>query len=167
MNIKLVDVKNLVPYDGNPRIEGKGQIDVLQQSLTGYGFVEPIIAYDDPELPEGKFLLIVGHKRYKAVLKNNEKRVPVIVYPFENRQQAIAYCLASNKTAEMSRWDMPKLKDNIELLDTGEFNLELTGWKLPAIEDLMTWTKEPKAKEESICPEEKKETVCPKCGHSW
>jgi hypothetical protein len=35
-------------------------------------------------------------------------------------------------------WDMPKLKDILQELDTGEFDLELTGFDMDEIEDLMT-----------------------------
>jgi len=47
--------------------------------------------------------------------------------------------LANNKTAERSEWDYPKLKEVMHEIDTGEFALEVTGFDLGEIEEIMTW----------------------------
>ena len=44
--------------------------------------------------------------------------------------------LALNKIS--GEWDFPKLKDLLEEIDTGEFDIEVTGFDDKEIEDLMT-----------------------------
>jgi len=73
--------------------------------------------------------------------------------------------LALNKIS--GEWDFPKLKDILEGLDTGEFDLEITGFDLGEIEDLMTQFHIPGEglTEDDAIPEEV-ETVC-KAGDLW
>lgn len=141
MKLELVEVGRLVPYEGNPRTAGEDALKRLEGSLREYGFVEPVIAFEDPDLPPGKLLMVVGHQRLKAALARKERRVPVVVYPFKSKAQALAYNIASNRLAELGDWDFPKLKDNIELLDTGALDIETIGFSLQEIENLMTWVR--------------------------
>lgn len=161
--LRMVSLDRLVPYEGNPRIEGKEQVERIQLSLEGYGFVEPVIAFEDEKLPGGMLMVVVGHQRLKAAAAHGEKAVPTIVYPFRNKRHAVGYNIASNRLAEMSSWDIPKLKENIEYLDTGELDLELTGFSEPEIVKFITWTKNKGGKEEEPGTANK----CPKCGYEW
>ena len=112
----------------------------LAISIKGFGFVEPIIGWRN-EKNEAE--IIVGHQRRDAALKEGMKRVPIIFFPFKDREEAIAYNIMSNRAAELSDWDFPKLKDDLEFIDTGNIDLGLTGFTPEKIEDLMTWLQPP------------------------
>jgi hypothetical protein len=43
-----------------------------------------------------------------------------------------------NKSAQLSEWDFPTLKHLLQELDTGAFDMSLTGFTTEEIEDLMT-----------------------------
>jgi len=73
--------------------------------------------------------------------------------------------IALNKI--QGEWDFPKLKDLLEELDTGGFDIEITGFDNAEIEDLMTQFHVPAEglTEDDAIPE-KVETVC-KTGDLW
>lgn len=109
-------------------------------SIKGFGFVEPIIGWRN-EKNEAE--IIVGHQRRDAAVAQGMKQVPIIFFPFKDREEAIAYNIMSNRAAELSDWDFPKLKDDLEILDTGKIDMDFTGFTSEKIEDLMTWLHPP------------------------
>lgn len=141
MKIEHVAIERLVPYEGNPRIEGSDQVERITESLKGFGFVEPVIAFADPAATDGQLTVVVGHQRLKAAHKNKDKTVPVIIYPFKDLRTALAYNIASNRLAELSSWDHQKLNENFEFLDVGDLDLGLTGFSTEEVEDHVTWTR--------------------------
>lgn len=141
MKLELVDIDRLVPYEGNPRIEGSDQVERIVESLKGFGFVEPVIAFANPASKDGQLTVIVGHQRLKAAQEKKEKRVPTVIYPFKDLRTALAYNIASNRLGELSSWDHQKLNENFEFLDVGNLDLGLTGFTLEEVEDHVTWTR--------------------------
>ncbi len=138
MKVELVDIDKLKPFEANPRVITEDGLVRLKVSIEGFGFVEPIIAWrNEKNEPE----IVVGHQRWKGAKRAGKKQVPVIFYPFETREQAIAYNIASNRLAELSDWDFPRLKDNLEFVDTGNLDVEFTGFSVKEIESLMTWVR--------------------------
>jgi len=78
-------------------------------------------------------------------------------------QQEKALNIALNKIS--GEWDMPKLKDLLQELDTGEIDIEVTGFTDAEMEDLMTQFHVPEFED----PEEDEEPepqsiICPHCG---
>jgi len=63
--------------------------------------------------------------------------VPVVYLPLEGAK-AEAYLIADNRLQDETDWDYEKLKDLLRELDTGELDLEFTGFDMDEIEDLMT-----------------------------
>ena len=162
VRMEMVAISELVPYEGNPRSASRAAISRLEKSLGEFGFVEPIIGWRDEE---GRPLVIAGHQRLKAAAERGEKKVPVIIYPFKSRRQAVAYNVASNRLAELSDWDYPKLKENIELLDTGEIDLEVTGFSSEEMEGLISWAGKGYGEDKEMGEGSvKTENKCPKCG---
>jgi DNA modification methylase len=72
-----------------------------------------------------------------------------------------------NQSALISEWDLPVLKDLLTELDTGDLDMNVTGFSADEIEDLMTQTFKPKAglTDDDAIPE-KVETICKK-GDLW
>ena len=134
--IKDCDINKLRPWEGNPR-KHDDDVDMLVVSITAHGFKDPIEVDRD-------YVILAGHGRTEAAKKMGLQRVPVIVHDVSVRDKKVqAYVLANNKTAERSEWDFPKLKDVFTEIDTGEFALEITGFDMGEIEDVMTWGVEP------------------------
>lgn len=78
--------------------------------------------------------LIGGHQRLKVLkeLGYTQSEVSVVDLP-EEKEKALN--LALNKIT--GEWDLPKLKDLLEELDNGSFDIEVTGFDEKEIEDLI------------------------------
>lgn len=133
LEFAYVSVDDLVPFEGNPRkIKPKG-LEKLQISVESFGFVSPIIAQ------KGSNMIISGHQRWEAAKAAGLLEVAVVFVDFDD-DTAMAYNIADNKLKEESEWDFDALADLFEHLDTGAFDLTITGFDENELERLMTWT---------------------------
>jgi len=66
-----------------------------------------------------------------------------VVFVDDTDEQAKAYGVMDNRSAELAEWDLPGLKDILESLDTGAFDMDLTGFDTESIENLMTQIHQP------------------------
>lgn len=130
LKIEYVDIDRLKEWEKNPRINDEAS-KKLSKLIKYYGFIDPIVA-----TPDG--VIRAGHTRYKAAKLNKLKKVPVIFVGFKSEEEAKGYSISNNKSYEFSKWDIALLKDDLEELDTGKFNIELTGFSEGEIENLMT-----------------------------
>jgi len=134
MEIKTVDIGKLSPFEGNPKRHPKEQIDKIVRSFSEFGWTNPLLVTKDN-------MIVAGHARVEAARKAGIKKVPVIYLPFDGKK-ALAYAVADNKLAELAEWDFTKMADLMTELDDGEFDLELTGFDMSEIEEIMNWTPE-------------------------
>lgn len=130
VKVEYVDIDILREWENNPRINDEAS-KKLSKLIKYYGFINPIIC-----TPDG--VIRAGHTRYKAAKLNKLKKVPVIFIDFKSEEEAKGYSISDNKSYEFSKWNVTLLKDDLEELDTGEFNIELTGFSEGEIENLMT-----------------------------
>jgi ParB-like chromosome segregation protein Spo0J len=130
VKIEYIDIDRLREWENNPRINDEAS-KKLSKLIKYYGFINPIIC-----TPDG--VIRAGHTRYKAAKLNKLKKVPVIFIDFKSEEEAKGYSISDNKSYEFSKWDITLLKDELEGLDTGEFDIELTGFSEGEIENLMT-----------------------------
>lgn len=115
MEIKLIEIENIAPYDNNPRLN-KDSVDYVANSIREFGFKQPIVI-------DKNNVIVAGHTRYKAAQQLGIEKVPCLVAKDLSEEQIKAYRLADNKVGENSKWDRTLL--NIELdsidLDMGSF----------------------------------------------
>ena len=130
VKIEYIDIDRLREWENNPRINDEAS-KKLSKLIKYYGFINPIIC-----TPDG--VIRAGHTRYKAAKLNKLKKVPVIFIDFKSEEEAKGYSISDNKSYEFSKWNVVLLKDELEELDTGEFDIELTGFSEGEIENLMT-----------------------------
>ena len=98
MKIEQWEIERVKPYDKNPRRNDKA-VEAVAKSIKEFGFRQPIVV-------DAGGVIVVGHTRYKAALKLGLKTVPVHVAADLTPQQARAYRLADNRTAETAEWDI-------------------------------------------------------------
>ncbi len=120
MEIQKVDIDKLKPLPFNPKIHPEDQINRIVKSLNEFGFTNPILATKDN-------YIMAGHGRVEAARKAGIGKVPVIYFDFD-LNKAKAYNIADNRLAELAEDDMPKLKDLLQDIDTGEFDIGITGF---------------------------------------
>lgn len=152
MEIKMVSLTELKPYERNPR-KNKKAIDAVAESIKEFGFKVPIVLDKDN-------VIVGGHTRYAAAKKLGLTEVPCVIADDLTDEQVKAFRLADNKTAELAEWDYEKLADELDFIldiDMGKFGFDEC---VEAADKLVDDFKE---FDEDI----KTEHRCPKCGYEW
>jgi site-specific DNA-methyltransferase (adenine-specific) len=126
VKIEDLPLADLKPYENNPRDNDKA-VDAVAASINEFGFKIPIIIDSDN-------IIIAGHTRLKAAQKLGLKTAPCIRADDLTAEQAKAFRLADNKTAELAEWDFEKL--NAEIAGLPDFDLTLFGFDADAVADL-------------------------------
>lgn len=160
MEIRKIPIEKIDPAYYNPRKDlkpGDPEYEKLKKSITEFDLVEPLVW----NKKTGR--LVGGHQRLKVLkeLGYTEIEVSVVDLP-EDKEKALN--IALNKI--QGDWDYEKLKNLLEELDTGEFDLELTGFDMEEIEDLMTQFNVPEEIVEDEAPEPPEEPIT-KPGDLW
>ena len=110
MEIKMVKVDDLKPYENNPRFNDDA-VEYVAKSIKEFGFKVPMVIDKDN-------VIVAGHTRYKASLELGLKEVPCIIADDLNEEQIKAFRLADNKVGENSLWNYELLSDELnEILD--------------------------------------------------
>ena len=108
MEIKMVSLIELKPYERNPR-KTKKAIDAVAESIKEFGFKVPIVLDKDN-------VIVGGHTRYAAAKKLGLTEVPCVIADDLTDEQVKACRLADNQVAEFSTWDEEKLAVELEML---------------------------------------------------
>ena len=108
MIIQQIDIQDIQPYPNNPRKNAKA-IDKVADSITQYGFQQPIVVDKD-------HVIVVGHTRYEAAKKLLLQKVPVLVAENLDPEQANGYRIMDNKSGEWAEWDERMLYDELNEL---------------------------------------------------
>ena len=158
MKVEQWDIERVKPYEKNPRRNDKA-VQAVADSIREFGFRQPIVVDDAG-------VIVVGHTRYKAALKLGLKTVPVHVAADLTPQQARAYRLADNRSAQNAEWDIDLLPIELgELRDDG-FDLKLVGFSDKELTEYLRQFDTDL--EDGDDPDEAVETIrCPKCGHEF
>ena len=93
-----MNVSDLTPYIVNARTHSEQQVAQIANSMTEFGFVNPILLGKDN-------IIIVGHGRLMAAKILGVKTVPVIRLKHLNETQGGTLVIADNKIAENAGWD--------------------------------------------------------------
>lgn len=145
MKIEKVKISNIQEYKNNTKLHPQEQVDQIKQSITEFGFNDPIAVDENNEIIE-------GHGRFIACKQLNFKEIDIIRLSHLTVQQKKAYSIAHNKLTMNSDFDLDKLKVELNDLKRLDFDLELTGFELEEIsEHLRLLDLDPK---ENIKPEE-------------
>lgn len=131
MKIETIEISKINPAVYNPRKDlktGDPEYEHLKKSINEFGLIDPLI------WNKRTGNLVGGHQRLKILKGQGIKCVEVSVVDFDDVKEK-ALNIALNKIS--GDWDMPLLKDLLEELDTGDFDMDLTGFTSKEIEDLM------------------------------
>ena len=120
MNIIEKNIKDLKPYEKNPRLNDDA-VKYVAESIRNFGFKVPIVIDKDNNI-------VCGHTRWKACKKLKIDTVPCVVADDLTEEQIRAYRLADNKVGELATWDLDTLK--VELDNIGEIDLSDMGFDL-------------------------------------
>ena len=123
-------VNDLIPYARNARTHSDDQVARIASSIKEFGFTNPILI-------DGDNGIIAGHGRLMAAKKLGMREVPTIELSGMSDAQKRAYILADNKLALDAGWDEELLRLEFEELRVGAIDLELTGFSLDEIDEIL------------------------------
>jgi hypothetical protein len=118
MNVKQSALNKLLPYKDNPRKHTERQVLQIADSISEFGFVNPILI-------DEKNMILAGHGRFLAAQKLELETVPVVIVDNLTEDQKTALVIADNKIAMNSTWDESLLWDQIRKLSDKGFNLDV------------------------------------------
>lgn len=131
MEIKELPLKELKPAAYNPRKKlkkGDKEYEKIKQSLLKFGYVDPIIVNED-------LTVIGGHQRL-TVLKDLDYETAKCVIVKLSKEDEKALNIALNKIT--GQWDDALLADLLLDLQESDFNLDLTGFEPPEIDNILS-----------------------------
>jgi len=119
MKVEMLDIDKVLPYKNNPRIISEEAIKKVQESLTNFGWQQPIVI-------DKNNIVIVGHTRLKAAQGLGYKKVVVHKTDLDP-EKVNAYRIADNKVGELSLWDDALLQAELKSLQDVGLDMETTG----------------------------------------
>jgi len=151
-------LRDLVPWDHNPREIFDKEAERLGESLDLFGQVETLGIGPDNEIYDGHQRQIVWSllPKYGPDFEV-DVRVASRKLTEKERQQLVIYLHRGTN----ARWDWDELASSFELpelLDWGFSEGELIGWNVPDAEF--------KEYDESVA-DDVEYITCPECGHKW
>lgn len=130
LKIDHIPVNELTPYALNARTHSEQQVAQIANSMTEFGFVNPILLGKDN-------IIIAGHGRLLAAKMLGVKTVPVIHLKHLSETQRRALVIADNKIAENAGWDETLLRQELTALDELDFDLDILGFDMSELEDFL------------------------------
>lgn len=116
VNIVNIKVKDLKPYKNNAKFHDEKQINGVANSISQFGFVQPLVV-------DKNNYVIIGHCRLLAAKKLNYSQVPCVMADDLTDEQVKALRLADNRLNE-SEWDLDLL--NLELDELNFSNIDMS-----------------------------------------
>ncbi len=106
METKVFDLNDLNPAKYNPRFIDQEALDGLDESLSSFGYIQPIIV----NTRDGANTIVGGHQRYKILKKKGvEKAECVTVDVDEITEKTMNVSL--NNPEISGKWDLNKLEE--------------------------------------------------------
>ncbi|WP_292168330.1 DNA methyltransferase [Mesorhizobium sp.] len=123
----MLPVASLRPYASNARTHSKKQVRQIAESISRFGFTNPVLVSDSGEI-------IAGHGRVMAARELGIAAVPTLRLSHLSAEERRAYVLADNKLALNAGWDTEILAIELQALIDIEFDATLTGFSLAEID---------------------------------
>jgi ParB-like chromosome segregation protein Spo0J len=132
MRIEKKKIDELIPADYNPRKDlkpGDEEYEKLRRSIKDFGYTDPVV------WNEKTGRVVGGHQRLKVMKEMGIKEIEVSVVNLDEKREK-ALNIALNKV--QGEWDDQKLKDLLQDLDDGQFDVTMTGFDDDELEKLLT-----------------------------
>jgi hypothetical protein len=128
LEVEQVDIADLLVDEKNVRKHSERNIEAIESSLRRFGQRRPLVVW--------KQQIIAGNGTVEAARRLGWTSISVTRVPDEwTREEATAYAIADNRTAELASWDDEALLANLNEL-RGFDLLEVTGFGSVDLDDL-------------------------------
>jgi DNA modification methylase len=130
LSIEYLAGDDLRPYQNNPRLHPKAQIDKLARAISDFGFLIPILIDDQNTV-------LAGHARIEAAKILALRKIPCIRASHLTKAQKRTFTILDNRLTEDAAWDFQLLAKEIEFLQNEGIDLTTTGFEIPEIEMIL------------------------------
>ncbi|MTI83451.1 MAG: site-specific DNA-methyltransferase [Firmicutes bacterium] len=128
---EIRDIASLVPNPRNPNQHPENQIQLLAKIIKNQGWRAPIT------VSNRSGFVVRGHGRLMAAQLLGLDQVPIDRQDYDSEAEEWADLVADNRIAELAEIDEDKLKELLQELNDGDFDLDLTGFDEEQIKDLI------------------------------
>jgi len=105
LQILSISINDIIPYEGNPRINDDA-VPTVAESIQEFDFRVPLVL-------DKNNVIICGHTRYKAAQKLGLEKIPCTIAADLTPEQATKYRIMDNKASELATWNRPLLEQEI------------------------------------------------------
>ena len=120
LEITMMPVDALVPYENNAKIHTDDQIGHIRESIERYGFNDPIgIWHNEDGIPE----IVTGHGALMAAKQLGMAEVPCTFLDHLTDEERRIYCHVHNQTQLETGFDVDALIADMDNLDADWENL--------------------------------------------
>lgn len=156
-----VEIDSVIPDPQNARIHPELNLKAIKNSLDNYGQRKPIVCRLEDRVIEA------GNGMWQEAKELGWTHIAA-VFCQDDPDMATGFALMDNQSNMLSHWDLPVLKDQLERLDTGAFEMEvITGFSHAELEMLMTQFNPGSGGGDNSRLDKKKQVKCPECGHEF
>ena len=128
---RLADVTSLIPNPRNPNKHSDKQVALLAKVIRHQGWRAPIT------ISKRSGFIVTGHGRLAAALLLQVEQVPIDEQDFATEADEWAHLIADNRIAELADADRSMIADLLGQLDAGGLDMDLTGFDMEALEELI------------------------------
>lgn len=122
LEVRSVPIDSLILDPRNARKHNRRNLDAIKGSLTRFGQRRPLVVMSD-------MTVIAGNGTLQAARDLGWTEIAVTVVPEDwTADEAKAYALADNRTAELAEWDDAVLAETLAELDAGGWDLNSIGF---------------------------------------
>lgn len=161
MEFRKLKLAELIPAAYNPRKRlkpGDSEFEKIKNSITEFGYVDPVIVNRD-------LTVIGGHQRISVLKTLGYTEIDCVVVDIDKTKEK-ALNIALNKVSGF--WDEELLVELLKDLEAADFDLKLTGFDPPEIDELFNNLDDQEIKEDDFDVEEAlKEPTKTKKGDLW
>ena len=143
MEFKKLKIDTLIPASYNPRKKlkpGDPEFEKIKNSITEFGYVDPIIVNSD-------MTIIGGHQRWSVLKSLGYTEVDCVIVEVDKTKEK-ALNIALNKVT--GEWNKELLADLIKDLQSLDYDVSFTGFDPPEIDELFNDVHSKETKEDKF-----------------
>lgn len=143
MEFKKLIIDDLIPASYNPRKKlkpGDSEFEKIKNSITEFGYVDPVIVNKD-------MTVIGGHQRLTVLQELGYTEIDCVVIDIDKTKEK-ALNIALNKIS--GEWNKELLADLIKDLQSMDYDLGFTGFEPPEIDQLFNDVHDKEIKEDDF-----------------
>lgn len=129
MTPKLLPLREIIPYEKNPRTHPASQVTLLAKLMKQYGIDQPIVTDEDG-------IILKGHGRLLAAQEAGFETFPVVRRLGLSEADKKAMRLQDNQVALLSGWDRELIAGEVKDLRLAGYDIPLLGFSPDYLDSL-------------------------------